>query len=92
MVLLFSVLQRGIDSKRCTLPDLVHQGISEKVAVVVTFLSAFFAGFILAFARNWRLTLALCSILPWIFIVGAFMNKITSKYIQYARFPGLYEL
>ena len=87
MVLLFSVLQYGIDGKPSTLPDLVHQGISEKVPVVILFLAAFFAGFAIAFAKNWRLALALSSILPWTFIMGTLMNKATSKYIQYARFP-----
>ncbi|KAI5993496.1 ABC transporter type 1, transmembrane domain-containing protein, partial [Pisolithus albus] len=34
---------------------LVQQGISEKVALVINFLSAFFAGFILAYTQCWRL-------------------------------------
>lgn len=37
--------------------DLVQQGMSEKVALVVSFLSAFATGFILAYIRNWRLAL-----------------------------------
>lgn len=61
---------------------LVQQGISEKVALVVNFLSAFFTGFILAYVRNWRLALALTSILPCIGITGGVMNKFISKYMQ----------
>ncbi|KAI0246188.1 ABC transporter type 1, transmembrane domain-containing protein [Lactifluus subvellereus] len=34
---------------------LVQQALSEKVALTVTFISAFVTGFVLAFARNWRL-------------------------------------
>ncbi len=77
-----------IDSKHCIHPDLVHQGISEKVALVVSFMSAFFTGFILAYARNWRLALALSSMLPGIGISGAFMNKFVSKYMQYVYFTS----
>jgi ATP-binding cassette, subfamily B (MDR/TAP), member 1 len=62
--------------------DLVQQGISEKVALVVNFLSAFFTGFILAYIRSWRLALALSSILPCIGITGALMNKFVSRYKQ----------
>ncbi|KAF5382598.1 hypothetical protein D9615_002908 [Tricholomella constricta] len=61
---------------------LVQQGISEKVALVVNFLSAFVTGFALAYARSWRLALALSSILPCIGITGGVMNKSISKYMQ----------
>ncbi|KAI0252878.1 ABC transporter type 1, transmembrane domain-containing protein, partial [Lactifluus subvellereus] len=61
---------------------LVQQGLSEKVALMVTFISAFVTGFVLAFARNWRLALAMCSILPCISITGALMGKFISKYMQ----------
>ncbi|KAI0261288.1 P-loop containing nucleoside triphosphate hydrolase protein [Gloeopeniophorella convolvens] len=61
---------------------LVQQGISEKVALVVNFLSAFVAGFVLAYIRNWRLALAMSSILPCIIITGAVMGKFLSKYMQ----------
>ncbi|KAI0282942.1 P-loop containing nucleoside triphosphate hydrolase protein [Russula brevipes] len=61
---------------------LVHQGLSEKVALVVSYISTFITGFVLAFARNWRLALAMSSILPCISITGALMNKFISKYMQ----------
>ncbi|KAI6041412.1 P-loop containing nucleoside triphosphate hydrolase protein [Pisolithus marmoratus] len=61
---------------------LVQQGISEKVALVVNFFSAFFAGFILAYSQSWRLALALSSIIPCIGVTGAIMNKFVTKYAQ----------
>ncbi|KAH9984144.1 P-loop containing nucleoside triphosphate hydrolase protein [Russula vinacea] len=61
---------------------LVQQGLSEKVALVVSFFSAFVTGFVLAFVRNWRLALAMSSILPCIAITGAIMNKFVVKYVQ----------
>ena len=65
--------------------DLVQQGISEKMAMVVTFLSAFFTGFILAYIRSWRLALAMSSILPCISIMGAVMNRFLSRYMGMSR-------
>lgn len=62
--------------------DLVQQGISEKVALVINFLGAFFCGFILAYIRSWRLALALSAMLPCIGITGAIMNQFISKYMQ----------
>lgn len=62
--------------------DLVQQGLSEKVPLVVGFLSAFVTGFVLAYLRNWRLALAMSSILPSIAISGGLMNKFIIKYIQ----------
>ncbi|KAG1822804.1 P-loop containing nucleoside triphosphate hydrolase protein [Suillus subaureus] len=61
---------------------LVQQGISEKVAIVVSFLAAFVTGFVLAYIRSWRLALALTSIFPCIAITGAVMNRFVSKYMQ----------
>ncbi|KAG5648338.1 hypothetical protein DXG03_004910 [Asterophora parasitica] len=61
---------------------LVQQGISEKVALTANFLAAFVTGFALAYARSWRLALALSSILPCIGITGGVMNKSISKYMQ----------
>jgi len=62
--------------------DLVQQGISEKVALTLSFGSAFATGFILAYARSWRLALALSSILPCLALTGAMMNKFVSRYMQ----------
>jgi ATP-binding cassette subfamily B (MDR/TAP) protein 1 len=56
--------------------------MSEKVALVVNFLAAFVTGFVLAYIRNWRLALALSSIIPCIGITGGIMNKFVSKYMQ----------
>ena len=47
-----------------------------------SFISAFTAGFIIAFVRQWKLALAVSSIVPMIAITGGLMNKFTSKYTQ----------
>ncbi|KAF9242530.1 P-loop containing nucleoside triphosphate hydrolase protein [Melanogaster broomeanus] len=61
---------------------LVQQGMSEKVALVVNFLGAFFTGFLLAYLRNWRLALALSTMLPGMAIAGGILNNVVSKYTQ----------
>lgn len=62
--------------------------MSEKVALVVNFISAFLTGFILAYSRSWRLALAMSSILPCIGMTGAVMNKFVSKYMQWVFSPS----
>ena len=63
-------------------PDLVQQGISEKVPVGTSFLAAFVVGFVLAYTQQWKLSLAMSSIIPMIAITGGLMNKFISKYMQ----------
>lgn len=65
-----------------SLTDLVQQGISEKVALSIFAISAFITGFVLAYARSWRLALALSAILPCIAITGGVMNKFVGKYTK----------
>ncbi|KAH6917878.1 multidrug resistance protein 1 [Coprinopsis sp. MPI-PUGE-AT-0042] len=61
---------------------LVQQATSEKVAMTVNFTAAFITGFALAYARSWRLALAMTSIVPCMGIAGGVMNKFMSKYKQ----------
>ncbi|KAF9242531.1 P-loop containing nucleoside triphosphate hydrolase protein [Melanogaster broomeanus] len=61
---------------------LVQQGMSEKVALVVNFVGSFFAGFLLAYVRNWRLALALSAMVPCMAIAGGVMNTFVTKYMQ----------
>ena len=63
-------------------PDLVQGGLSEKVPIVASFISAFITGFALAYARSWRLALAMTSIIPCMGLTGGIMNKVMSTYTQ----------
>ncbi|KAG8914035.1 GTPase-activating protein [Tulasnella sp. 408] len=63
---------------------LIQQGISEKVPLIVMCISAFFTGFAVAYARSWRLALALTSIVPCMAITGKTMGSFVSKYKQLA--------
>ena len=60
----------------------MQQGISEKVALVTNLLGSFVCGYVLAYARSWRLALAMTSVLPCIVITGAVMGKFVSTYMR----------
>ena len=62
--------------------DLVQQGISEKVALTVVFLSSFVTGYVLGYIRSWRLALAQSSVLPCIVIAARLMNRFGAIYMQ----------
>ena len=75
--------------------DLVQQGISENIALAVSFISAFFAAFIIAYVRCWHLALEMTSILPCFAITGALMNSFIPKYLQciwFHRSDDIYSL
>ncbi|KAF9781642.1 P-loop containing nucleoside triphosphate hydrolase protein [Thelephora terrestris] len=61
---------------------LFQRGISEKVPFATSFFAAFVTGFVLAFIRQWKLALAMSSIIPMISITFGLMNKFISKYMQ----------
>ena len=63
--------------------------MSEKVPLVASYIAAFITGFALAYARSWRLALAMSSILPCIAVAGGVMNKVMSKSAQFVLFPSL---
>lgn len=58
---------------------LVQTGVSEKVPMALSYIGAFVTGFIIAFIRNWKLSLAISSIVPCIAITGGLMNVFMSK-------------
>ncbi|KAG8983190.1 GTPase-activating protein, partial [Tulasnella sp. 427] len=59
---------------------LVQQGISEKIPLIIMAIAAFVAGFALAYARSWRLALALTSIVPCIVLTGGALTAFETKY------------
>ncbi|KAH9949128.1 P-loop containing nucleoside triphosphate hydrolase protein [Amylocystis lapponica] len=63
---------------------MVQRGVSEKVALAVSFASCFTSGFIIAFVRSWRLALALSVMLPCISLSSTVMSHFISKYTTLA--------
>ncbi|KXN72413.1 P-loop containing nucleoside triphosphate hydrolase protein [Conidiobolus coronatus NRRL 28638] len=60
--------------------DLVQEGISDKVALIVHDLATFVSGFIIAFVRNWKLTLVTMTIVPLIVIIVAMLNRFMVRF------------
>ena len=56
--------------------DKIHDGIGDKFAILVQWIATFFAGFVVAFARDWRLTLFMLAITPIIAIVAGVFSKV----------------
>ncbi|KAJ7720288.1 P-loop containing nucleoside triphosphate hydrolase protein [Mycena maculata] len=59
---------------------LIQEGISEKIGHILSFAASFLTGYIVAYVKCWQLALALSSILPFISISSALMNKFIVKY------------
>ena len=54
----------------------MKDGMSDKVAMAVQWITAFFAGFIIAFAYEWRLALVIMSTSPLLAIGGFMFSKV----------------
>ncbi|KAK0222157.1 ste6-like protein [Armillaria fumosa] len=60
--------------------DLAQKGLGEKVPIAVSCVAAFICGFILAYARSWKLALAMTSIIPVIsFVKGSVAEEVISS-------------
>jgi ATP-binding cassette, subfamily B (MDR/TAP), member 1 len=68
--------------------NLINNGISEKLGLIIQAISTFIAAFAVAFAVNWKLTLITICIVPTIIIVTAICIGIDSK--QEARILPMY--
>uniref|UniRef100_A0AC35GMP4 Uncharacterized protein n=1 Tax=Panagrolaimus sp. PS1159 TaxID=55785 RepID=A0AC35GMP4_9BILA len=55
--------------------ERIKEGTGDKVGLLIQFLSQFFTGFIIAFTYDWKLTLIMMSLAPFMVISGLFMAK-----------------
>ncbi|KAJ3146682.1 ATP-binding cassette, sub-B (MDR TAP), member 4 [Geranomyces michiganensis] len=55
--------------------SMIQEGISEKVGLIVQFLTTFVAGFVIAYVRGWRLALVLTACLPLLVGAAVIMTK-----------------
>lgn len=56
--------------------DKIHDGIGDKIALLIQWISTFFGGFVVGFVREWRLTLLLLAFTPFLALGGAVMAKV----------------
>ena len=57
--------------------DKIHDGIGDKIALLIQWVSTFFGGFIVGFVIDWRLTLLLLAFTPFLALGGAIMAKVS---------------
>ena len=73
--------------------ERVKEGTGDKVGLLIQFTSQFVAGFVIAFTYNWKLTLIMASLSPFLVISGLFMAKFmesatATESVQYAKAGG----
>ncbi|KAI0228655.1 hypothetical protein L0F63_005647 [Massospora cicadina] len=59
--------------------NLIQDGVGEKVAIIFQDCATFVAGLVIALAAEWRLALAVCSIVPVIFLCAFLINRFAGK-------------
>jgi ATP-binding cassette, subfamily B (MDR/TAP), member 1 len=60
--------------------EMIREGISDKVSVVISSLAAFFSAFIIAFVKNWKFALILSCIVPTIMAIFGVGTVFIAKY------------
>ncbi|EFJ10214.1 hypothetical protein SELMODRAFT_184079 [Selaginella moellendorffii] len=58
---------------------LIQDAMGEKVSKLIQFTTAFFAGFVIAFIKGWKLTLVMMSVMPLLVFAGGMMANLMSK-------------
>lgn len=64
----------------CSDIDKIYAGIGDKLAIFIQWITTFFAGFAVAFSRDWRLTLLLVAFTPLMVVSGAILAKLTAAF------------
>ena len=60
----------------CSDVDKIHNGIGDKVGLIIQWMATFVGGFVVAFIKDWRLTLLLLAFAPLLVIAGFLMSKV----------------
>uniref|UniRef100_A0A7E4W3A9 ABC-type xenobiotic transporter n=1 Tax=Panagrellus redivivus TaxID=6233 RepID=A0A7E4W3A9_PANRE len=59
-----------------------QEGTGDKVGLMIQFVSQFFAGFIIAFTYDWKLTLIMMSLSPFLIACGMFISRLIASHAQ----------
>ncbi|GMT24903.1 hypothetical protein PFISCL1PPCAC_16200, partial [Pristionchus fissidentatus] len=59
--------------------ERVREGTGDKVALLIQYTAQFLGGFIVAFSYDWRLTLIMMSLSPFMIICGGFIAKLMAS-------------
>uniref|UniRef100_A0A1X7TB27 ABC transmembrane type-1 domain-containing protein n=1 Tax=Amphimedon queenslandica TaxID=400682 RepID=A0A1X7TB27_AMPQE len=60
--------------------DKIHDGIGDKLTILVQWVTTFFAGFVIGFIRGWELTLVLIAITPFMVMGAAVFSKVAASF------------
>ena len=58
--------------------NVIQDGISDKVGLIIQFTASFIAGFVIGFIKGWKLALVLCSVFPLLSGAAFLMAKVLS--------------
>ena len=56
--------------------EKIQAGIGDKAAIFILYFSTFVAGFVIAFATNWKMTLVVGTMLPLLAFLSAAVAKV----------------
>ncbi|KIH63939.1 ABC transporter, ATP-binding protein [Ancylostoma duodenale] len=59
--------------------ERVKEGTGDKLGLMIQFVAQFFGGFVVAFSYDWKLTLIMMSLAPFMIICGAFIAKLMAS-------------
>ena len=61
----------------CSDIEKIHDGIGDKLAILIQWVATFFAGFAIGFSQEWRLTLFMLGVTPFIAILTTIFAKVS---------------
>ena len=56
--------------------DNVHAGIGDRLVILIQWVATFFAGFLIGFIKDWRLTLMLLAVIPILLIAALIATRV----------------
>ena len=62
--------------------DKIHDGIGDKLTILVQWVTTFFAGFVIGFIRGWQLALLLIAVTPFMVAGAAVFSKVRKEGIE----------
>ena len=75
-------------SLSCSDVDKIHDGIGDKVGLLIQWLATFVGGFIVAFVSEWRLTLLLLAFSPLLALAGFMMARVSNSLLDFLSSAG----
>ncbi|ORX50946.1 P-loop containing nucleoside triphosphate hydrolase protein [Hesseltinella vesiculosa] len=75
----------SLTTRLTTDTQTVQDGISEKFGLMLTSLSQFTAGFVVAFVTSWRLSVIMLATIPMLAAFGTVMLLVTSRFTRHSQ-------